>query len=82
LDDFISKDKEQKLLNKIAELDNKVEALRVSRRVLMSLLESVEKEHQAKLTNCEQELAREKRKNKKLILQNASIYLRVLDKNK
>lgn len=43
----------EELLTRIKELEDKIEALRISRRVLMNLIEAVEREKREKITQLE-----------------------------
>ena len=60
-----SKDEINLLRARIGELEQRVEHLRVSRRVLMNLLEKVEREKVALVRNLEKENVRLQRDNKR-----------------
>lgn len=67
----------EELLNRIRELEDKVEALRISRRVLMNLIEAVEREKREKITQLENMNERLQRNNcryaKTIMLRNVQI---------
>ncbi|MDA8441959.1 MAG: translation initiation factor 2 [Peptococcaceae bacterium] len=65
----------QQLHRRITELEEKVEHLRVSRRVLMNLLEKVEREKGGLVTRLELE-------NKKLQMNNSRFAKNLLSKNR
>lgn len=71
-DDYILelKDKVRELKTKNNELENRVEHLKVSRRVLMDLLEKVEREKTTLVNNLERALELERTTKRKLIRQN------------
>ena len=55
-------DYEKELVERITELEDKVEALRISRRVLMNLIDTIETEYRSKTSVLEQELETERKK--------------------
>lgn len=65
----------ERLIQRIAELEEKVEHLRFSRRVLMNLLERIEKERAGSLNKLELE-------NKKLQSNNLRFAKRLITKNR
>ena len=67
----------EELLTRIKELEDKVEALRISRRVLMNLIEAVEREKKEKISHLELMNERLQRNNcryaKTIMLRNVQI---------
>ena len=71
-------DNELDLLKRINELEDKVESLRLSRRVLLGLLDDLEINYKQKISQLERELESTKKKNKKFARQNMNLNIKLV----